>query len=99
MYVVCGYLAKLTWIKTIWVGHFAGWPLLTVKNVNKHLQTRRQWAILINQDQVYTLQKRQSNPLPKATEDDLTLLLEKKNQNVYFKIIDMWEPKYKIYSD
>ena len=33
MHAVCGYPAKSTWIKAIRANNFAGWPLLTVKNV------------------------------------------------------------------
>ena len=43
--------------------------------------------------------KRKINPLPEATEDDLKPLLGKKLQDVYFKVVDTWDPKYKVYSD
>ena len=41
--------------------------------------------------------KSQSNLLPEDTENDLKPLLGKKNWDMYFKIIDMWDPEYKIY--
>ena len=43
--------------------------------------------------------KRKIDPLPEATEDDLKPLLGKKLRDVFFKIVDTWDPKYKIYSD
>ena len=36
MHAVCGYPVKSTWVKAVQAGNFVGWPLLTVKNVNKY---------------------------------------------------------------
>lgn len=36
MHAVCGYPAKSTWVKAIWTGNFAGWPLLTAKKIYTH---------------------------------------------------------------
>ena len=36
MHAACGYPVQSTWIKAIRNENYAGWPLLTVKNVNKH---------------------------------------------------------------
>ena len=36
MHVVCGYPVKTKWVKAVKAGNFAGWPLLTVKNINKY---------------------------------------------------------------
>ena len=36
MHAVCGYPAKRTWLRAIRNGHYIGWPLLTVNNVEKH---------------------------------------------------------------
>ena len=36
MHAVCGYPVKSTWIKAVKAGNFAGWPLLTEKNIAKY---------------------------------------------------------------
>ena len=36
MHAVCGYPVKSTWIKAVQAGNFIGWPLLTVRNVQKY---------------------------------------------------------------
>ena len=36
MHAVCGYPIKTTWVKAVKAGNFVGWPLLTVKNINKY---------------------------------------------------------------
>ena len=43
--------------------------------------------------------KRKIDLLPEATEDNLKPLLSKKIRDIYFKVVDTWDPKYKIYSD
>ena len=36
MHAVCGYPVKTMWVKAVKAGNFVGWPLLTVKNINKY---------------------------------------------------------------
>ena len=36
MHAVCGYPVKTTWVKAVKAGNFVGWPLLTVKNINRY---------------------------------------------------------------
>jgi hypothetical protein len=36
MHAVCGYPIKSTWIKAVQAGNFIGWPLLTVRNIQKY---------------------------------------------------------------
>ncbi len=36
MHAVCGYPIKTTRVKAVKAGNFVGWPLLTVKNINKY---------------------------------------------------------------
>ena len=36
MHAVCGYPVKSTWLKAIQAGNFIGWPLLTVRNIQKY---------------------------------------------------------------
>ena len=36
MHAVCGYPVKSTWIHTIKVGNYVGWPILTERNVRKY---------------------------------------------------------------
>ena len=36
MHAVCGYPVKSTWMKAVAAGNYIGWPMLTVKNVNKY---------------------------------------------------------------
>ena len=36
MHAICGYPVKTTWVKTVKAGSFVGWPLLTMKNINKY---------------------------------------------------------------
>jgi hypothetical protein len=36
MHAVCGYPVKTTWVKAVKAGNLLGWPLLTVKNINKY---------------------------------------------------------------
>jgi hypothetical protein len=36
MPLVCGYLVKSTWLKTIKAGNYIGWPMLTECNANKY---------------------------------------------------------------
>ena len=101
MHAVCGYPAKSTWIKAIRAGFFAGWPLLNVENVYKHyLITDETPMGHLNQSRTGVRStKRKIDPLPEATEDDLKPFFEKKLRDVYFKVVDTWDPKYKIYSD
>ena len=80
MHAVCGHPAKSTWIKVIRAGNFAGWPLLTVKNVFKHYQITDKTPMghlnHLRADVCST--KRQSDPLTEATEEDLKPLPGKK---------------------
>jgi hypothetical protein len=36
MHAICGYPVKSTWLKTIKVGNYVGWPMLTERNVQKY---------------------------------------------------------------
>jgi hypothetical protein len=36
MHTVCGYQVELTWLKAIKAGNYAGWPMLTERNVQKY---------------------------------------------------------------
>ena len=36
MHAVCGYPVKSTWLKAVKAGNYIGWPLLTIRNVNKY---------------------------------------------------------------
>jgi hypothetical protein len=36
MHAVCGHPVKTRWVKAAKTGNFVGWPLLTVKNINKY---------------------------------------------------------------
>ena len=36
LHATAGFPTKATWLKAIRNGHYVSWPLITVKNVNKH---------------------------------------------------------------
>ena len=36
LHAVCGYPVKSTWLKAVQAGNFMGWPLLTVRNIQKY---------------------------------------------------------------
>ena len=36
MHAVCGFPVKSTWMKAITAGNYIGWPMLTVRNINKY---------------------------------------------------------------
>ena len=101
MHAVCGYLAKSTWLNAIRAGNLAGWPLLNVENVYKHYLIMDETPMgHLNQSRARVRStKIKIDPLPEATEDDLKPLLGKKIRDLYFKVVDTWDPKYKIYSD
>jgi hypothetical protein len=36
LHAVCGYPLKSTWLKAVQAGNFIGWPLLTIRNIQKY---------------------------------------------------------------
>ena len=101
MHAACGYPAKSTWIKAIRNGNYAGWPLLSVKNVHKHYPETDETPMgRLNQSRANVrLTNKKRVPLPEATASALAPLVGKKKRDVYMKIVDTHDIKNTIYSD
>ena len=93
--------AKSTWIKAIRKGNYAGWPLLSAKNVHAHYpETDKTPMGRLNQTRTNVRStKRKQVPLPKEKEEELKRLVGKKERDVCVKIIDTHDMKNTIYSD
>ena len=76
MHAACGYPVKSTWLKAIRNENYAGWPLLTVENINKHYPETDETPMgHLNQTRANvrsTKPKRAS--LPEATAEELVQL-------------------------
>ena len=96
MHAVCGYPVKSTWLKAIRNKHYVGWPMLTVRNVEKHfpktVETPRGHLNMVPAGTRST----KPAPLPEPNEADLKKAFNKKEKDVYIKIVDI---KDTVYSD
>ena len=77
MHAACGYPAKSTWIKAIRKGNYAGWPLLSVKNVHAHYPETDETPMgRLNQSRTHVHSTRTKQvPLPEVPENALKPLL------------------------
>ena len=95
MHAVCGYPVKSTWIKAIQAGNFIGWPLLTVKNVQKYYpETNETPKGHMNQTRK-NVRSTKPTAQPFATSNTATPR-GKKVQDIFTKVYDVKET---IYSD
>eukprot|EP00984_Skeletonema_dohrnii_P010071 scaffold3903_cov156-Skeletonema_dohrnii-CCMP3373.AAC.2 len=89
-----GFPVKSTWLKAIRAGNFAGWPLVTVENVNKYFpeSDETQYGHLNQQRQGV----RSTKPREAFVEIDASAAAGKKEKDVYIKVFDM---KHQVFSD
>ena len=96
MHAVCGYPVKSTWLKAIRNNHYVGWPMLTVRNVEKHfpetVETPRGHLNKIPGG----IRSTKPAPLPEPNEADLKKAFNKKERDVF---INVWDIKDAVYSD
>ena len=86
MHAVCGYPVKSTWMKAVAAGNYIGWPLLTVKNVNKYYPETNETSMgHLNQTRKNV---RSTRPLEMS---NTTMLQGKKMRGVYISIYNTRE--------
>ena len=86
MHAVCGYPVKSTWMKAVAAGNYIGWPLLTVKNVNKYYPETNETSMgHLNQTRKNV---RSTRPLEMS---NTTMLQGKKIRDVYISIYNTRE--------
>jgi hypothetical protein len=95
MHVVCGYPVKSTWLKAVKAGNFAGWPLLTEKNVHKYCPVADETAKGHRNQTRKNVRSTKHKPQPFELAN-FTLLRGKKIQDVYTKVYDV---RKTIFSD
>ncbi len=89
-----GFPVKSTWLKAIRAGNFAGWPLVTVENVNKYFPESDETQMgHLNQQRQGVRSTKTREPL---MDIDTSMTKGKKEKDVYFKVFDM---KNQIYTD
>ena len=93
MHAVCGFPVKSTWLKAIKAGNYVGWPMLTVRNVQKYYpETNETPKGHMNQSR----QNQRSTKAKPMKEHNSNLLKGKKAQDVYTKVYNVRET---IFSD
>ena len=96
MHAVCGYPVKSTWLKAIRNNHYVGWPMLTVRNVEKHfLETVKRPRGHLNLQPAGT-RSTQTAALPEPNEANLKKAFNKKERDVFIKVVDIRDT---VYSD
>ena len=91
MHAVCGYPVKSTWMKAVSAGNYIGWPLLTVRNVNKYYPETNETSMgHLNQTRRNV---RSTRPLEMS---NTTTLRGKKMRDVYMSVYNTRET---IFSD
>ena len=91
MHAVCGYPVKSTWMKAVAAGNYIGWPLLTVRNVNKYYPETNETSMgHLNQTRRNV---RSTRPLEMS---NTTTLRGKKMRDVYMSVYNTRET---IFSD
>ena len=81
MHAVCGYPVKSTWMKAVAAGNYIGWPMLTVRNVNKYYPETNETAMgHLNQTRKNV---RSTRPLEMT---NTTTLQGKKMRDVYISV-------------
>ena len=88
---------KATWINSIINGNYLTWPLITVKNVNKHFpeSEETQNGHMLNQKQGVRSTKVLSQQKTQLTSESKLHPVEKR-RNVFLTI---YKPKEKVYTD
>ena len=86
MHAVCGSPVKSTWMKAVAAGNYIGWPMLTVKNVNKYYPETNETSMgHLNQTRKNV---RSTKPLEMS---DNKTLRGKKMRDVYISIYNTRE--------
>ena len=89
MHAVCGYPVKSTWMKAIAAGNYIGWPMLTVKNVNKYYPETNETPMgHLNQTRKNV---RSTKPLEMS---NTTRLKGKKMRDVYISVYNTRETMF-----
>ena len=96
MHAVCGYPVKSTWLKAIRNNHYVGWPMLTVRNVEKHFPETVETPRGHMNATPAGIRSTKPAPLPEPDEADLKKAFNKKERNVFVKVVDI---KDTVYSD
>eukprot|EP00804_Cyclotella_cryptica_P019044 CCRYP_014460-RA/>CCRYP_014460-RA protein AED:0.28 eAED:0.28 QI:0/0/0/1/1/1/3/0/673 len=87
MHAVCGYPVKSTWLKAVQAGNFIGWPLLTVRNIQKYFpETVETPKGHLNQSRKNVRSTKQK-PIPLETFQS-PQLIGRKLRNVYTHVYD-----------
>ena len=84
MHAVCGYPVKSTWLKAIRNNHYVGWPMLTVRNVEKHFpETVETPRGHLNKIPGGIRSTKPAPLIPEPNEADLKKAFNKKEQDVF----------------
>ncbi len=89
MHAVCGYPVKSTWMKAVAAGNYIGWPMLTVRNVNKYCPETNQNSMgHLNQTRKHV---RSTKPLEMYNN---TTLQGKKMRDIYISVYNTRETMF-----
>ena len=90
-----GFPTRRTWIKAIKKGNFIDWPMLTVENVNTHFPESEE---TVNGHMDHQQQGVRSTKPNDFQEPDVSNEIEKKENGVYIKVVDLCRELYNALS-
>ncbi|EED95555.1 predicted protein [Thalassiosira pseudonana CCMP1335] len=93
MHAVCGFPVKSTWLKAVQAGNFIGWPLLTVKSIQKYYPETTETSKGHMSQTRKNVRSTKPKPFETINSDSLR---GKKLRDVYSKVYDVRET---IFSD
>ena len=86
MHACAGFPTKRTWIKAIKKGNFIEWPILTVENVNKNFPESEETVKGHMNHQRQGVRSTKPNDFQ---EPNTSSEIEKKERDVYMKVVDL----------
>ena len=96
VHACAGFPTRRTLIRAIKKGNLVGWPMVTVKNVNKNFPESEE---TVKGHMNHQRQGVRSTEKREFQEPDTSNNIGKEERDVYTKVVDLWDPKETIYTD
>ena len=100
LYASIGFPTKIIWLKATKKGNFIGWPMVTAENMSKYFPQSKDTVKGRMTHQRQGIRSTKPKKLTFEPQDvDPTQKIDKKEREVYAKMVDLWDMKGATYTD